>query len=89
MEQVSRVWFTAQQKAELWKRWKSGQCIAAIARTLGKTEQQRGLSGSGAEWRHCADTAPEGCGSAKAGGARGNIAWFCGGPVAPTDCLWA
>ena len=36
MEQVSRVWFTPQQKAELWERWKSGQCIAAIARTLGR-----------------------------------------------------
>jgi IS30 family transposase len=36
MEQVSRVWFTPQQKAELWERWKSGQCIAAIGRTLGR-----------------------------------------------------
>jgi len=36
MQQVSRVWFTPQQKAELWERWKSGQCIAAIARTLGR-----------------------------------------------------
>src|ERR1700678_257513 len=36
MEQVSRVWFTPQQKAELWERWKSGQCIAAIVRTLGR-----------------------------------------------------
>jgi IS30 family transposase len=36
MEPVSRVWFTPQQKAELWERWKSGQCIAAIARTLGR-----------------------------------------------------
>jgi IS30 family transposase len=36
MGQVSRVWFTPQQKAELWDRWKSGQCIAAIARTLGR-----------------------------------------------------
>ena len=36
MEQGSRVWFTPQQKAELWERWKSGQCIAAIARTLGR-----------------------------------------------------
>ena len=33
---VSRVWFTPQQKAELWERWKSGQCIAVIARTLGR-----------------------------------------------------
>jgi IS30 family transposase len=36
MEQVSRVWFTPKQKAELWERWKSGQCIASIARTLGR-----------------------------------------------------
>lgn len=36
MEQVSRIWFTARQKAELWERWKSGQCVAAIARTLGR-----------------------------------------------------
>jgi IS30 family transposase len=36
MEGVSRVWFTPQQKAELWERWKSGQCVAAIARTLGR-----------------------------------------------------
>ena len=25
MEQVSRVWFTPRQKAELWERWRSGQ----------------------------------------------------------------
>jgi IS30 family transposase len=36
MERVSRVWFTPQQKAELWERWKGGQCIASIARTLGR-----------------------------------------------------
>jgi DNA-binding CsgD family transcriptional regulator len=36
MAQVSRVWFTPQQKAELWERWRGGQCIAAIARTLGR-----------------------------------------------------
>src|SRR6266404_5147601 len=34
MEQVSRVWFTPKQKAELWERWKSGQCVADIARAL-------------------------------------------------------
>ncbi len=33
---TSRIWFTAQQKAELWGRWKSGQCIASIARSLGR-----------------------------------------------------
>jgi IS30 family transposase len=36
MERVSRVWFMPQQKAELWERWKGGQCVAAIARTLGR-----------------------------------------------------
>ena len=36
MEQISRVWFTPRQKAELCERWRSGQCIAAIARTLGR-----------------------------------------------------
>src|SRR5580704_9837560 len=36
MEWISRVLFTPQQKSELWERWKSGQCVAAIARTLGR-----------------------------------------------------
>ena len=36
MEQVSRVWFTPQQKVELWERWKA--CDYANAR---KAEQQR------------------------------------------------
>jgi len=31
---TSRIWFTAQQKTELWDRWKSGQSISAIARAL-------------------------------------------------------
>lgn len=34
MEQVSRIWFTQKQRAELWQRWKSGQCVADIARAL-------------------------------------------------------
>ena len=25
----ARTWFTPKQKAELWERWKSGQCVAA------------------------------------------------------------
>ena len=36
METTSRIWFTPQQKAELWERWKNGQCIASIAGTLGR-----------------------------------------------------
>src|SRR6202142_2899109 len=34
MEGNARIWFTPQQKAELWERWKSGQCVADIARAL-------------------------------------------------------
>ncbi|HEY6280910.1 MAG TPA: hypothetical protein VIW72_03840, partial [Burkholderiales bacterium] len=32
MEGIARTRFTPKQKAELWKRWKNGQCIADIAR---------------------------------------------------------
>jgi len=28
MEGTARIWFSPQQKAELWERWKSGQCVA-------------------------------------------------------------
>ena len=31
---TARIWFTPKQKAELWERWKSGQCVADIARAL-------------------------------------------------------
>ncbi len=34
MEGIVRTWFTPKQKAELWERWKSGQCVADIARAL-------------------------------------------------------
>ena len=30
----ARTWFTPEQRAELWERWKSGQCVADIARAL-------------------------------------------------------
>jgi hypothetical protein len=30
----ARTWFTPKQGAELWERWRSGQCVADIARTL-------------------------------------------------------
>ena len=36
MESTARIWFTARQKSELWERWKSGQCVADIARSLGR-----------------------------------------------------
>lgn len=31
---TSRVWFTSAQKAELWERWKQGQSISSISRSL-------------------------------------------------------
>ena len=34
MEGIARPRFTARQRAELWERWKSGQCVADIARGL-------------------------------------------------------
>ena len=34
MEGNARTWFTPKQKAELWERWKSGQCVADIPRAL-------------------------------------------------------
>ena len=30
----ARTWFTPRQRAELWERWRSGQCVADIARAL-------------------------------------------------------
>src|ERR1700693_5864757 len=34
MEPISRKWFSAKQKTELWERWRQGQCVADIARAL-------------------------------------------------------
>jgi hypothetical protein len=34
MEGNARTWFAPKQKAELWERWKSGRCVADIARAL-------------------------------------------------------
>ncbi len=38
MEWYARTWITRKQRAELWERWKSGQCVADIApaRALGR-----------------------------------------------------
>ena len=42
MEGTARIWFTPQQRAELWERWKNGQCVADIARAL----ERRNKSGA-------------------------------------------
>ena len=48
MEGNARTWFTPKQKAELWERWKSGQCVADIARALERRSGvYRVLAGNG------------------------------------------
>src|ERR1700745_2875791 len=42
MEGTARIWFTPRQRAELWERWKNGQCVADIARAL----ERRNKSGA-------------------------------------------
>jgi hypothetical protein len=36
IEGNARSRFTPKQKAELWDRWRNGQCIADIAQSLGE-----------------------------------------------------
>ena len=45
MEGNARTLFTPKQKAELWERWKSGQCVADIARALARRNKS-GVIGS-------------------------------------------
>ena len=50
MGQKARVWFSASERAELWERWRAGQCVADIARALerrNKSGVYRILSASG------------------------------------------
>ena len=62
----ARTWFTPKQKAELWERWKSGQCVADIARAL----ERRNKSGvyrilASSQRRNCANATPQSSGSAE------------------------
>ena len=54
MEGNARTWFTPKQKAELWERWKSGQCVADIARAL----ERRNKSGVYREGARAGERAP-------------------------------
>ena len=65
MEGAARIWFTPRQRAELWERWKSGQCVADIARAL-ERRNKSGVYRILAQWWLCSGAAPEGCGSAEA-----------------------
>jgi hypothetical protein len=48
-EGTARIWFTRQQRAELWERWKNGQCVADIARALEPAEERALISRRTAE----------------------------------------
>jgi hypothetical protein len=39
MEGNARTWFTPKQRAELWERWRNGQCVADIPHALAEQEQ--------------------------------------------------
>jgi len=45
---TARLRFTPQRKVELWERWRSGQCIADIARAL-ERRNKSGVYPFGAE----------------------------------------
>ena len=65
MEGTARIWFTSQQRAQLWERWKNGQCVADIARALerrNKSGVYRILALNGGI---APGAAPESCGSAE------------------------
>jgi len=66
MEWTARIRFTAHQKAELWERWKRGQCVADIARALGRRNKSGVYRILAQDGGHCAASASEGCGGAKA-----------------------
>jgi len=38
MAKIGRPGLSAEKKAELWERWKSGQCASDIARSLERTK---------------------------------------------------
>ena len=66
MEGNARTWFTPKQKAELWERWKSGQCVADIARALERRNKSGVYRVLALQWWNCSSATPESFGSAEA-----------------------
>jgi len=84
MEGTARIWFTPQQRAELWERWKNGQCVADIARALARRNKSgvyRILAVNGALPRSRAGELRERCGLRNARRSRGVLppVGRCGG----------
>ena len=61
----ARTWFTPKQKAELWERWKSGQCVADIARALERRNKSGVYRILASQRRNCAGAPPQSSGSAE------------------------
>lgn len=36
---TSRIWFTSEQKAELWERWRQGKSVFAISRAFERRDK--------------------------------------------------
>jgi hypothetical protein len=66
MEGISRIWFTPKQRSELWERWKSGECVADIARSLGRRNKSGVYRNIGPEWRNGSSATPKSSASAEA-----------------------
>jgi hypothetical protein len=84
MEGNARTLFTPKQKAELWERWKSGQCVADIARALARRNKSgvyRVLAVNGGIAPSPRRRAP----IALRLGARRDLAWHCGRSVDTAD----
>ncbi len=83
-----RIRLTDGQRRELWARWKRGETSVEIGRALERSTPNvfniiRASGGIGA-----AGAPREGV-SADGAGARGDLAWACGGTVCSGDRPWA
>lgn len=75
MARTGRPALSHEQKAELWQRWKAGETLSDIGRTLGK--HAASVFGIVAAKEGCPDAPITQAGIAQLGGARGDIAWSC------------
>ena len=85
-------WFlhSASEQAELWRRWKAGETIAAISRAMGRSDPDLAGGGAGARRDCSAGTLPLSAGI-DTGRARGDLARAWCSPIDSPDCRasWA
>ena len=73
----ARTWFTPKQRAELWERWKSGECVADIARALDRRNKSGVYRVLALKGTIVSTAAAESSASAEACGTRRDLAWHC------------